>query len=586
MGVRRCFVLEEVKDAKKIRAFLSSLSDCSEINRQELFDEKRESYNKKYLTFISRINKNNHSFYWWALNFPNKYPLFSDLYNKIISFLIIADLIRRESADCLLIVTGERDVVEQVRLSKVAAEVDLIDEIKENFNIVPLINEYLPLYVALAFLRTILLKLYEHLYLNVSLNTRKRYLVIKSLINRQTQNKDNHYRDAYFGEVHKYLSQKDVPYIFFVTIWAPYITNLKKIKTKDPNLKIIPLEFYVSVYKIMLCFMQSLKRHFLLFSINGKQEIAGLDVSYLLKKEVITDCRTHRFYTNLLEYYCVKALLSRIQIERFIYPFENRSWEQMAIYALREAQKNIKIIGYQHSSITSRHLNLILEDEERAVIPLPDQVITIGEITKGFLETTGNFPKAMLRIGCALRQAIISNSELRKRSDKINNILVVVTSSLDEYVKTLRFLNKSFCNHNLFEIRISPHPIFSIEKAIKLASPLNFNFKVEKDVSIKESLKWADVLLYTSSTVSLEALSLGIPVIYLELGELLKPDPLFGYDGLKWAVSDPDNLLATIDFIDNLPNGEFRILQDKAKEYTRRYFYPVTEENLEQFIIN
>jgi len=120
----------------------------------------------------------------------------------------------------------------------------------------------------------------------------------------------------------------------------------------------------------------------------------------------------------------------------------------------------------------------------------------------------------------------------------------------------------------------------------ELISQPKYGVKVEKDVSIKESLKWADVLLYTSSTVSLEALSLGIPVIYLELGELLKPDPLFGYDGLKWAVSDPDNLLATIDFIDNLPNGEFRILQDKAKEYTRRYFYPVTEENLEQFIIN
>jgi predicted glycosyltransferase len=101
---------------------------------------------------------------------------------------------------------------------------------------------------------------------------------------------------------------------------------------------------------------------------------------------------------------------------------------------------------------------------------------------------------------------------------------------------------------------------------------------------LQEDLYWADVVLYASSTVGLEAISLGIPVIYLDLGSFLDEDPLLGWGGFKWPVTDPSALVDTIIRIEAIPDDEFRQLQRDGQEYAAAYLEPVTEEGLLRFL--
>jgi predicted glycosyltransferase len=100
---------------------------------------------------------------------------------------------------------------------------------------------------------------------------------------------------------------------------------------------------------------------------------------------------------------------------------------------------------------------------------------------------------------------------------------------------------------------------------------------------LAEDLEWADAVLYASSTVSMEAISLGIPAIYLDLGNFLNTDPMFGWTDFKWPVNEPSQLVKTIENIESMPQEKFENLQRKGLDYVYHYLKPVTSKNMRPF---
>ena len=111
-------------------------------------------------------------------------------------------------------------------------------------------------------------------------------------------------------------------------------------------------------------------------------------------------------------------------------------------------------------------------------------------------------------------------------------------------------------------------------------------FYTESSGPLEDALEWADVVLYVSSTVGLEAVSRGIPAIYLDLGTFLDTDPMFGWNEMKWSVQDPSELAATIESIGAIPADEFISRQKKGQEYAVAYLQPVTDETMRPFLEN
>ena len=102
--------------------------------------------------------------------------------------------------------------------------------------------------------------------------------------------------------------------------------------------------------------------------------------------------------------------------------------------------------------------------------------------------------------------------------------------------------------------------------------------------SLADDLSWADVVIYASSTVGMEAVARGIPVVHLDLGDFVNMDPMHGLDQLNWSVSEPNQLAIVLQEMDSLSEPEYIERQRKGHQFVDNYFHPVTKESLMLFL--
>jgi hypothetical protein len=179
----------------------------------------------------------------------------------------------------------------------------------------------------------------------------------------------------------------------------------------------------------------------------------------------------------------------------------------------------------------------------------------------------------------------MTNGLPKRRPARIARVLVPLASSASEYRHAYAFLREAFAGLRQHEVRIRPHPEFTLEEILgRLAAPHDAFYRVSRG-PLAEDLAWADAVVYASSTVSVEALSLGIPVVRLEFGEALGTDPLSEWHGrLKWSARKPSELIEAFGRIAAVSEQQFAVWQEEAQAYARRYLRPVTEERLRAFL--
>lgn len=521
------------------------------INKDALPRETIAELKDKYISFIAQLNKEKHPFEWEALNFVSKSRLSFDFCYRL--FDAFAG-------------KGQKNFATSSVTSKK----------KDNNFCIPL---------CLIFLRIIFFSLISKILFGHPEFKDKNYLVIKTLVNAQTFSRDNRFEDVYFHKLIDYLRKKNTPIIVDATVFRPYLKNLIRIKKCMVKGPIIPRELYLSLADICKCFLISLKRYLFAFDLGESAYFENIDLGKILKSEMRKECGGSDFFLNLLEYYSINSFSRNVQFDRILYPFEHRSWEAMLISGLRKADPRIQILGYQHTSIAPKHTNFLLAKNEAGYVSLPDKIICMGKATKEIMQKIGNFPAEKLKVGCALRQNIMQPQDYRQNDIfDISHILVALTTDTNEYFKVLKFLDRSLGKNNPYNVRVRPHPITEIERGRWLPNGLAFKFEIDRDKNLNNSLSWAHIVLYASSTVSIEAIGRGIPVLYLDLGDPLCPDPLFELNDFKWSVSRPEELTAAINSIKNIARDSFSSAKTAAARYASGYIYPAIEENLENFL--
>jgi hypothetical protein len=584
-GIDRYIFIQDCPESAAIKYYLSSTQHSLEIDTSEICIKNSEYLRREYVNFIARLNVMNSSFSWWILEFPSKMPLDSQLCERTINFLVISKLIE-EKDDRLLVILEDRTLVKQLRQSY--KHIKIIDALSKKIRLKEAIQRYVFILPLVYFIRIIFFKLFSMFLFSPKLDSKSSYYVIRSLLSEKSFDKEGNYSDIFLGKLGQFLITQGKKCIVLATIMPPFLNNIIKIrkKYKNPDIVIIPYQCFLSLYDMFLSLFYSFGKLFSHFSIKGETKICGRDISYLVKMSLIENLSSHKYFLNLLSFHSMRVFAKKIQIERFFYPFENRAWERAMLYALRETRADIKIIGYQHSAISLRHLNYMLGDSGQNTIPLPDKVITSGQITKDILREIGNFPEKILRVGCALRQQKLFHTGLKVWNKKISNILMVL--NYEDYSRMdflVDFLNKSFADtqNRAYKFFIRPHPLYPLKKIESHLSALRFEFDIDRDKNIYESIRKADVILYSSSTTAvLEAISMGIPVVYIHLGVFLNPDPLFNFAGLKWTVYHPERLLGVMQDIETQLNDRAGFLQAEARSFFLNYFSPA--QNLQVFL--
>lgn len=582
-GPFRYISLIETQESFQIRSYLQQHPDARELPRAQLFRERSDKFRKSYIDTMGQINGRNHSLEWWAMPFTNKNPLATQLCRQTFQFLLIVEL-TYSSQDALVVVTDDADLVAQVKAWGNTHGVPVVSTVKEQRSWKSFVQRFTPGNVLYAFLRTLWLSLRTR-RLRIRSETGTEYTVLASLFHPQSLSEPGKYRDVYFGRLVDDLEAQQKNAVVFGLLQEPWRGQVSKLKALNGRVKVIPAEAYLTLSDLVLCGLKSLKAYFASQRISGPAECEGIDIGILLKGAIRQARRSGNFLRALRVYYCAKRLAQAVHVERCMYPYENRAWERMLIRGIRDASPKTRMVGYQHASVTLGHTNFILVQEEPQIVPLPDAIVTTGPLVKEWLEREGNYPAGMLKTGCALRQSSPNGAvQARNKSDRITNVLVVLATSLDEYVNTLVFLEKAFSGSTGYEVRIRPHPTIPLESAVKIAPLSRTEFYSPSTGPLMDALQWADVVLYASSTVGMEAVSLGIPAIYLDLGNFLDTDPMFGWSEFKWSVREPAELIDAIRKIEAVPSSTFSELQLKSREYVSTYLSPATAGSVHTFL--
>ncbi|MDD5439161.1 MAG: hypothetical protein PHS37_03145 [Candidatus Omnitrophica bacterium] len=571
-------ILDEDTNAIAVRKFLQALPDSYEVVSRDCMDEKE--FTKKYSKLISGLNRENGSRYWWAMNFTNKNPLLTELCKNIFDAGTITGIMKARHDRTVVIVTSreiiQRFIVRCARKAGIAVTVNL----SQSTSLRSLLSRIPGAGICYALVKSYARMRWSKKAFKPVPGPAVDYILMTQF-EQGSFTSDGLFSDVYFRGLGKFLKEEKKTFITAGFVAYSFLDIKKHARTMDG---VYPLDYFASPGTLFKAFSESLCRYCGRHSIRGDRSMDGEDMSDFIRDEIDKAFDTGQIFFNLSVYHSARAMLSKIRTGHLRYPFENRSWEKMILSAARETSGDIRCVGYQHASLTPKHTNFILEEGEIAHMPFPREIISMGKITRDLMIGTFGFPRDMVKIGCALRQS--GNAPAASAGRKMSGELLLYTvlaSSLDEYVRVLRFLDQASLPGE-YTIRIRPHPAIDFKKALEIYTPREASYTLERGGRLADSLAEADILIYASSTVSIEALALGKPVIHCEFGNFINSDPLFHFSDFKWECVAPKDLSGIINGIRSLGDTDFEERRKSGIRYARDYFYPVNRDNIRVFL--
>jgi hypothetical protein len=545
-----------------------------------------DQFLQEYVDLIGIVGKEHNSRKWWATDIASKNRFTSKLPCLLRELLVAVEAMQNEDYNYLIILNPSWVILNS--LKKVLKE--------KNLRFVCLENHYSKWKeLGFGWCRIIFLALYNTLLIlgrkywvqeklkdiiKENLFRDKPYYVIKTFIYDHSFSETGAYRDAFFGSLPDYLKDKR-QVLIYANLLGNYKLCTRKISECSSHV-ILPIETFLSSKDILSALFQFL---FSKIRIGREALFFGYDVSDIINKELFRTYNGIDFY-QFLHYWSAKKLIKTLPVETFLLTYENNPWEKMCMMAIREYSPNTTIIGYQHTVVPQASANMFISENEKDVMPIPDRILTVGEVPKEIMERYGNYEKGRIETACGLRFEYLFHVLTSERKGA-GHVLVVLEGIFEVY-KMVNYVLRELEGNKQYQVRIRTHPVLALaDFQHKLTHRLNDlpHFNLSKNAPLKDDIDWADIVIYWGSTVALEALSMGKPVIHYEMDSILSYDPLFECTHLKWALSEKEPLVPTIEEIYSLSSDRFNEGQRKAKEYLSRYFFPVSEEGLNKFLV-
>lgn len=579
----RFLVLDGGPAFQEVREYLSGLEDCEEVPLAEETRERRNDFKAKYVELIAGLNRANNSFFWWGFYFTRKECLYTDLAQRIFYCYLIGREIRRSPPCDMVVVTADRLLAKQMSLWAAGEGIKGVVALAPGLRLKQRLESFTTARIAYTLLRAFHYWLMVKVLWRVPVSKKDGYVVVGSLIDEGCFLESSGFKDTYFGELPEFMAGNGTPVLVYGGLLKDTWKTLRLMRSRGPDLPVLPWHYYGTIPGMLGAAWQSLRQHLFPVRLKGSPAIDGINLDYLMRETLKRDLRSGQFFESIWVYNSARSLSKRVDIKACMVPFENRPWEKMLLSGLTSNGNGVRTVGYHHASITPAHTQLLLGEQESQVIPLPDSIVMMGEVTKGILETSGNYPEKMLKVGCALRQGRKSDQpQQRNAQGTVSNVLVALATSVDEYVNLLLFLDEALADTGRYQVGIRPHPEFSLERAMVRLPNLRLKFE-RMSGTLESNLDWADVVVYVSSTVGLDAISVGLPAVNVDLGRFINVDPAPVGCPLKWPVTRPDQLVPAFEEIEKTSNSEYESSQQRAAEFSKRYFHPVTDDSLRAF---
>ena len=544
------------------------LEEERSVSLNEIIKENRADFIKVICDYLELLNIENAGVEWFAYTCSAKNPLSSPVFDRILKVMACIYFIQKNPNNKFIIFN-----------STAAQQCSIINALKKTNkgSIIFNIERVLKTLNAWRRSNVCLKNIKENFLFTAYCEDQKLDIGIITYVDGTNRAK----KDPYFGslliDIKKF--NPDIKATYLAYIYTPFKARIEELRTIESN----PWQPLFSYLKFSDLKWISNKRLSVLFRPRFMFDVpidADFSPKFIIEEANLEDM-SFQYINNLVMYRIGCRLGESQSVKRLIYPFENKSLEKCMLIGLAGL---IETVGYQHSSITPRHFSFLMGKKEIKVTPLPDKIITSGLVTYNWLRIKGNFPSEKLSIGCSLRYKHDFFEGYKVFSGKSAKLFLALSSSYSELYDGLMFLKAIHRLNPRFILRARTHPNFPLENLPKdVLEWVATNVQVNKETSLKENFEWSDVTLYISSTVALESLMFGVPVVHLDIDKL-DSDPLLTDVPNKWTASSPEGCIKAVYEISNLSCDEKKSLGKAAIGYINDYFIPQNENSYMLFL--
>lgn len=391
------------------------------------------------------------------------------------------------------------------------------------------------------------------------------------------------YDDAFWKSLPSFLENTGKPVII---VHEPIHCFSESLDFAENNeVLVVPYYYFLRISDLALALLRQLftaEPHFesMRFATkSGGTVNVGRETASAISADIL-DAST--FY-GLIFYPMFARIAGQFSIARYFLTFEGNPWEKTSILGLREVSTEIKTTGYQHAVVPESAAGVFLHRREHELLAFPDKILTVGAIPRDIIRSHSSIESSRVEAGCALRYEYLQSIE--GKTSPIPKKLLIALEGVKFTCKLLDYVARSEGLED-WEITIRCHPAYPFEVMQK-----DYDFRADflkrikvSDSTLPEDLEEAGVVLYWGSTVSLEALQQGIPVIHLQGDEVLSYDPLFQCDVLHETVTAEDSLKCVLEKYTSLSQDELSSRREEARKYIQSYFHPATEERVANFV--
>ena len=549
----------------------------------------KEKFFKSYIDMIGHLGTKLNSIYWWASFTASKNRFISQLLPSLFIYCSVCRAIMEHKTKNIILISPPIQIIQTLRRFCIENSIEfkmpgysifrfhkrLRKSMEHLMRIVYFIaNNWSRIYIARKYFKR------RHQKDN-SANGFGKHYVLRTWVYSSSINDNNKFSDSFFGRLPRFLSSRDKNIFILAGIIGKY-GNIVKRLSKCREYLIFPQEVFLNYSDVV---KSALDCMFNRIRIKEKINFYGFNILGIMQEEFDRDYRNY-IRNALLQKYIIRNLLKYYRVDTFITTYENNPWERICFLSLRKNSPSTKIIGYQHAVVTRASANMFMSKEESAICPVPDRIVTVGEVPKEIMERYGNYPDGLIMPSCALRHEYIY--KLKKKDLSRNNRILVALEGVPECYTLVNFVFDALKHTKDYRVVIRTHPqrpFEQIKDALCFDMNLYDNFSVSEQKELMDDLNASDILIYWGSTVSLEALMMGLPVIHVNLNDLVSVDPLSDCKYLKWSVKNHRELSGVISEIYNLPREHYAEQYSKARAYIEKYLQEVTDERLQEFIL-
>ncbi|MFA5034375.1 MAG: hypothetical protein WC500_01125 [Candidatus Margulisiibacteriota bacterium] len=519
-----------------------------------------EAYLREYVKLIGELSRDYQSDAWWRYPLASKDYYSSAFFDDLVSFDLITEELKRRRS---LIVCAPSLALRAALVAYCRAQSLPVTIIEARFaKLLRPVKSWLvrqknrSLFVAKEIVKTMIARFY--LARKIKTIDRSGVTVLRTwLLERSVVRQP--FVDNYFGALPEYL--KDRHLLIVGGVLGNYWRTVKAM-AKSP-VPLLAQETFLKIFDPLRAVLEDRS----LVQIKGPIFFNGKEIGALLNATLRQEHEQGQTLNNSIYYYYARRLAEKVAVERYILTHENYPWEKMSLLAIKRYAAKATTVGYQHSALYPALTNVYLGPAEQKIVPLPDRIVTLGEVTADFLINKGRYDREKIKVGCALR--FKTGTALLPAGGKK---ILAVLGCQPRAGLMIDWLTQAFRQTD-YQVVVRPHP----------ASPLSGKVPfVVSNSDLLTDLTEAAVVLYDLSAVGLEALALGRPVVHLRFDDWLSFDPLFGFRGKSEAAS-PAELLSKVARLLALESEQRLELTSQGADFVKRYLGEITPEKLNLF---